>query len=100
MINLRGLFGRFTTDTSTNSTVSVSNTLAVVLLPSNPNRLGGRIVNAAGTLYVQFGPNASDINYAVKLTLGGECSIPIEYTGVITARKASGTTAVYVTTFS
>lgn len=75
---------------------TVGPTVAVQIAPTNPTRTVCYIWNETGTLYVQLGPSASDTNYIFRLTANSGQTVT-GYTGVITAIKASGITAVRVT---
>lgn len=93
-LNLRALFGSGAT-ASTNS-ISVSNAASSVLLVSNVNRKGFIIVNTAGTLYIRLDGIATSTLFSKQLGAGEAWEVA-NYTGSVTARKASGTTAVLVT---
>lgn len=93
-LNLRALFG---VGTSANVvSVSVGNTAAVTLLVADSSRKGFVIFNETGTLYVKLGTNASATDYSYRLTANSPWEV-VNYTGIVTARKASGITDVLVT---
>ncbi len=99
-LNLRGLFGRYTSDTASVSSISVGPSTPVTLLTSNPNRIGAVIYNETGTLYVKLGTNCSANNYSHRLTANSFLSSELDnYTGIVTALKVSGTTTVQVTSY-
>lgn len=93
-LNIRALFGVGTSATTT--TVSVNPSSATLLLASDINRKGFIVYNETGTLYVKFGLLASSSNYSRRL-LANEFLEISNYTGTVTAIKASGTTNVQVT---
>lgn len=96
-VNLRGLFGKFSTDASTVLTLSVGPGSPTLVAASNPNRLAVVIYNTTGTLYVKRGLLASTTNYSHRLTANTELTIGSEYTGPVTVIKQTGTTDVNVT---
>lgn len=96
-INLRGLFGKFSSDTSTVTLFNIG-TSAVTVAASNPVRLRVKIWNETGTLYVKEGAGASATNYTYRLVANTQAIIDESYTGIVTAIKQTGTTAVLVTT--
>jgi hypothetical protein len=84
------------TGTATVSRVAVDNTAAVTLSASNSAKTRLVIYNEGGTLFVKYGATASntDYTYVVKVDTTLEIS---GYYGLVTARKASGSTFVQVT---
>jgi len=84
------------TATATVSRISVTNTVASTLSASNAAKIKVIIYNEGGTLYVKFGATASSTDFTYVMTVDSTLEVS-EYYGVITARKASGTTFVDVT---
>lgn len=99
-LNLRGLFGKFSSSNSVVATFSVNNTTASLLAPTNIDRLKAVITNDTGTLFVKEGLLASSTSYTYKMGAGERVTIDSSYTGPITAIKSSGTTSVFVTVIS
>lgn len=93
-LNLRALFGAGATASTVS--VNVSNSAASVLLVANLNRKGFIIVNTSGTLYVRLDGLATSTLFSKQMGAGETWEVA-NYTGSVTARKASGTTAVLVT---
>ena len=93
-LNLRALFGIGTTATVT--TVTVGPTVAEVLLNSNSLRKGFVVYNITGQLYIKLGSNASSLAYTQRLTANTSWEVA-NYTGEVSAIKATGTTNVLVT---
>jgi hypothetical protein len=79
--------------TVTNVSVGTSST---TLSASNAAKTRVHVYNETGTLYVKFGTTASSSSYSVRLTANTAFEI-VGYAGLVTAIKASGTTAVLVT---
>jgi hypothetical protein len=85
------------TATATVTRVAVDNLAAATVSASNAARQKVIIYNEGGTLYVKYGAAASITDYTYRMTV--DTTLEIEtYTGLITARKASGSTFVQVTT--
>ncbi len=85
-----------TVGTATVTRVVVVPSSATTLLASNVSRMMAIIHNETGTLFLKFGSTASDTDYTYRLV--GNTVLEIDkYYGIITARKASGTTDVQVT---
>jgi hypothetical protein len=83
--------------TATVLPVTVSPIVAT-LLATNPARILAVIWNETGTLYVKAGTGASSSSYTWRLTANTELDVE-NYTGAITATKASGTSTCLVTEF-
>lgn len=84
------------TTLATVTSVAVTNAAAATLSASNAAKKRVVVFNEAGTLYVKLGTAASDTSYTYRLTANTSLEIE-EYAGIVTARKASGTTNVLVT---
>jgi len=84
------------TATATVSRIAVNNTGAVTLSASNSAKIKVIIYNEGGTLYVKFGTAASSTDFTYVMTVDSTLEIT-EYYGIITARKASGSTYADVT---
>jgi len=81
---------------ATVSRISVTNTAATTLSVSNSAKTKVILYNEGGTLYVKFGTAASSTDLTYVMTV--DSTLEVEgYYGIITARKASGTTFVDVT---
>lgn len=93
-LNLRALFGAGHNASTTS--VNVSNASTSVLLAANLNRKGFIVVNTAGTLFVRLDGLATSTLFSKQLGAGETWEVA-NYTGSVTARKSSGTTAVLVT---
>ncbi len=81
--------------TATVTAVSVSPVLSV-LSASTPSRVKVILHNESGTLFVKLGAGASSASYSYRLTANTTAEIT-NYTGAITAVKASGTSNCLVT---
>lgn len=79
--------------------LTVGNGVAVTLLSEASSRSRAFVWNETGTLYVKFGLGATDSSYTWRLTGNTGLEI-VEYRGVVTAIKGSGTTSVLVTDIS
>jgi formylmethanofuran dehydrogenase subunit C len=95
--------GSVTNTPQSNNTASVTNAsvgsgVAVTLAASNASRLKLIVHNETGTLYVKLGTGASSTSYSYRLTANDRIEVE-QYTGDVTAIKASGTTAVLVTEY-
>jgi hypothetical protein len=77
--------------------VVVSPTVAT-LVASRAERVRVVIWNETGTLYVKAGSGASSSSYTWRLTANVELDIT-DYTGIVTATKATGTSTCLVTDF-
>ena len=69
---------------------------SVTLSASNAGKTKVLLYNETGTLFVKLGSAASSSSYSLRLTANAYAEVD-GYTGIITAIKASGTTAVLVT---
>lgn len=76
--------------------VSVGAGAAVTLSNSNAARVKLIAFNETGTLYVKLGSSASNSSYSYKITGGATLEIT-QYSGIVTAIKQTGTSAVLVT---
>jgi hypothetical protein len=85
-----------TTGLATVSRISVTNTVATTLSVSNAAKVKVILYNEGGTLYVKFGTAASSTDLSYVMTVDSTLEIT-DYHGIVTARKASGTTFVDVT---
>jgi hypothetical protein len=83
--------------TATVIPVTVSTTVAT-LLTSNAARTLAVIWNETGTLFVKAGSGATSSSYTWRLTANTELDIT-DYTGIVTAVKATGTSTCLVTDF-
>ena len=83
--------------TATVIPVTVSTTVAT-LLTSNAARTLAVIWNETGTLFVKAGSGATSSSYTWRLTANTELDIT-DYTGIVTAAKATGTSTCLVTDF-
>ena len=79
--------------TVSNVSVGVSST---TLLAANASRLRAIIHNESGTLFVKYGTGASSTSYTYRLVAQTVLEAS-QYTGIITAVKQSGTSAVLCT---
>jgi hypothetical protein len=79
--------------TVTNVAVGTS---VVTLSASNAAKKRVLIYNETGTLFVKLGSGATSASYSSRLTANTVLEV-VEYAGVITAIKLSGTTPVLVT---
>jgi hypothetical protein len=92
--------GTVSTSTASSASATVTNTsvgpTVVTLLAANASRIKAIIHNESGTLYVKFGSGATFASYTYRLVANTVLEIS-QYTGSITAIKASGTSAVLTT---
>lgn len=86
-------FGGTTLATVTNISVGTSPT---TISASNAAKTKVIIFNETGTLYVKYGTGASASSYTTRLTANTVHEVT-NYSGLISATKASGTTPVLVT---
>ena len=93
-LNLRALFDIGTTATVT--TFIVGPVVSEIVLNTNSSRKGFVIYNITGQLYIKLGINASSSNYTQRLTANTSWEVA-NYTGEVSAIKATGTTNVLVT---
>lgn len=85
------------TATSARTTVSVDTTVDT-LLASNTARRGATVYNDdSKVLYVALGSAATTSDFTIKIAADGYYEIPFNYTGIITAIRASGSGNVRVT---
>jgi hypothetical protein len=82
-----------TAATVTNISVGTS---SLTLAALNSARVKLIVHNEAGTLFVKLGTSASNSSYTYRLTASATLEIG-QYAGIVTAVKASGTSAVLVT---
>ena len=94
-IPVSGSFGAASASTATVSSVPVSASVATLLV-SNPSRIKAIIHNESGTLFVKYGTGASASSYTYRLIANATLE-STQYTGIITATKASGASAALVT---
>lgn len=87
--------GSTLTTTATVTSVSVSTTVAT-LSASNSAKTAVVVFNEAGTLFVKLGSGATSASYTYRLTANTALEIN-GYAGIVTAIKASGTSAALVT---
>jgi hypothetical protein len=81
--------------TATVTSVSVSPTVAT-LAASNASRLKLIVHNESGTLFVKLGTGATSASYSYRLVANTNLEIT-QYTGEVTAIKATGTSNALVT---
>ncbi len=84
-----------TAPTASVTRVTVSTTVAT-LKAANAARLQLIVHNESGTLFVKLGSAATSTDYSFRLTANTLLTID-EYTGIVTAIKASGTSEAQVT---
>jgi len=83
--------------TSAVTPITVSTTVAT-LLAARAERILAVIFNETGTLFVKAGTGASASSFTWRLTANTELDIT-DYTGIVTAVKATGTSTCLVTDF-
>ena len=90
--------GSFTGTSASSATVTNLSigTSVTTVLAANASRIRAIIHNESGTLYVKYGTGASSTSYTFRLTAQAVLE-STQYTGIITAIKASGTSPVLVT---
>lgn len=76
---------------------TIDDTVAVEIAPVSLTRSHVIIHNESGTLYVKLGAAASATDYTYKLFTDSTVDIGIVQDAAVTARKASGSSAVQVT---
>lgn len=94
-VPVSGSFTSSSASTATVSNVAVSASVAT-LLAANPSRIKAVIHNESGTLFVKYGTGASSTSYTYRLTANSTLE-STQYTGPITAIKASGSSSALVT---
>lgn len=94
-VPVSGNFSSPTASTATVTNVAVSASVATLSV-ANPSRIKAIIHNESGTLFVKYGTGASATSYTYRL-IANTTLESTQYTGVITAIKASGASSALVT---
>lgn len=81
---------------TTIATVSVGATTPVTVLAAKVNRAAAVIFNVTGTLYLKYGQEPGIPPWTHRLVANDSIVID-NFTGAVSAVKASGTSDVYVT---